>query len=335
MFFALTSYASFVLQALELHLARRRLFYVFFSLVLIVLGVFYAMFLAPARGFPEGTIVEIEEGMSVPETISLLEERNVISFGLLFKALVRITGTDRNLHAGKYLFAEPAGMLEVLFRMANGLSGIPVTRVTFPEGMTAREMAEELEEELPSFDSGAFLALATPYEGYLFPDTYDFYADVTVEEIVERLRETYAMKMETLRNEIEASGRSEEEIVIMASLLEREAKTLEEKRMVAGILWDRIELGMALQVDAVFGYIHGVRTYHPSLDDLEVDSPYNTYRYPGLPPGAIANPGLESLLAAVTPTDSEYLYYLTGDDGKMYYAETFEGHKENRELYLD
>ncbi|MBP9816793.1 MAG: endolytic transglycosylase MltG, partial [Candidatus Pacebacteria bacterium] len=104
---------------------------------------------------------------------------------------------------------------------------------------------------------------------------------------------------------------------------------------VSGILWNRIELGMPLQVDAVFGYIQDTQTYSPSFDDLEIESPYNTYRNKGLPPGPIANPGVNSILAAVTPTKTEYLYYLTGRDGKMYYAETFEAHKANRARYLD
>ncbi len=332
---ALTGYGTFILAALELHLTRKRLVYSGLIGVLLLFGVFYAVLLAPAKGFPVGTIYVVEEGTSVAKTIEDLEEKRIISSGFLFKVFARLTDTDRELHAGKYLFKEPAGMLEVLLRMANGHSGIPVTKVTFPEGTTVRDMADILENELPSFNTAAFLSQATPLEGYLFPDTYDFYADIAPEEIVERLHETYKEKLATLEEEIAATGRTEEEVVIMASLLEREAKTYEEKRMVAGILWERIALGMALQVDAVFGYIRGVDTYHPSLEDLEVDSPYNTYKYPGLPPGPIANPGLESLQAALRPLPSDYLYYLTGDDGRMYYAESFEEHKKNRELYLD
>jgi UPF0755 protein len=123
-------------------------------------------------------------------------------------------------------------------------------------------------------------------------------------------------------------------LVIMASLLEREAKTLADKRMVAGILWNRIKIGMPLQVDAVFGYIHDRATYSPSFDDLHVDSPYNTYLNKGLPPGPIDNPGLDSIIAAATPTKTSDLYYLTGSDGQMHYAKTFEQHKQNRALYL-
>ena len=125
-----------------------------------------------------------------------------------------------------------------------------------------------------------------------------------------------------------------ERVVTMASILEKETKVGEDRAVVSGILWKRVSIGMALQVDAVFGYIHNTDTYHPSLDDLEVDSPYNTYRNPDLPPGPIGNPGIDALRAALSPVSSKYLYYLSGKDGTVHYAETFEGHKKNRELYL-
>lgn len=120
----------------------------------------------------------------------------------------------------------------------------------------------------------------------------------------------------------------------MASLIEREAKTDEDRKTIAGILWNRIDLKMPLQVDAVFGYIKGIDTYHPTSEDLSIESPYNTYLHAGLPPTPISNPGLESLHAAATPTKTDYLYYLTGKDGVMHYAKTFEEHKANRAKYL-
>jgi len=121
----------------------------------------------------------------------------------------------------------------------------------------------------------------------------------------------------------------------MASLLEEEARALETRRIIAGILWNRIKLGMLLQVDAVFPYIIGKNTYEVTLDELQVDSPYNTYKYPGLPVGPISNPGLSAIKASVTPIESKYLFYLSDKAGRMYYAENFEKHKENRIMYLN
>ncbi len=120
----------------------------------------------------------------------------------------------------------------------------------------------------------------------------------------------------------------------MASLLEREARTLKEKRMISGILWNRINKNMPLQVDAVFGYIFGKPTFSPSFADLKVKSSYNTYIHRGLPPGPISNPGLDSLLAAATPTKTAYLYYLTGTNGKMYYSKTLAEHNAHSVRYL-
>jgi len=121
----------------------------------------------------------------------------------------------------------------------------------------------------------------------------------------------------------------------MASLVEKEARTLENKKLVAGVLWNRIKLHMPLQVDAVFGYINDRDTYAPSFADLTVDSLYNTYTHQGLPPGPIDNPGLDSIEAALYPATSTYLYYLTDKNGVMHYAKTFEEHKKNKEKYLN
>ncbi|MBI4133443.1 endolytic transglycosylase MltG, partial [Candidatus Uhrbacteria bacterium] len=124
------------------------------------------------------------------------------------------------------------------------------------------------------------------------------------------------------------------ERLILASYLEREVPEFEDRRIVAGILLRRMQLGMPLQVDAVFGYIFGRDTYPPSLEDLKVDSPYNTYTHTGLPPGPINNPGLESIEAVLNPTKTDYLYYLTDTDGFMHYATTYAGHQTNQRKYL-
>jgi len=221
-------------------------------------------------------------------------------------------------------------MFVVADRIAKGERGIESIRVTVTEGMTAREMGEVFARSLPDFDAAVFTTLATPYEGYLFPDTYFIDPGTSPEQVVQLLRDTFVERTKNISSEPDF-----DQVVIMASIIEKEANNAEDRRIVSGILWDRIELDMPLQVDAVFGYILGRSGYAPTGDDLEIDSPYNTYLNRGLPPGPIANPGLDAIEAARKPSSSPYLYYLTGTDGRMYYAETFEGHKQNRELYLD
>lgn len=311
--------------------AHRRTVAALLVAVMMLLVAFGVVFLLPPRSFPQNEHIVVPEGASVRATASLLKEAGAIRSPLLFRLIVRGQG----VRAGSYVFTEPKGLLAVASAIARGDSGMAPVRVTFPEGITVREMADVLATQLVSFDRAAFLATTTKYEGYVFPDTYFFSPFATTEQVVTTLRETFNARLIELSDELASSPHTLEEIIIMASLLEKEAKTLEDKRMIAGILWNRLDIGMALQVDAVFGYIKGTETFHPSLVDLEIDSPYNTYRNRGLPPTPIANPGIESIRAALTPIESEYLYYLTGRDGVMRYARTFDGHRENRTRYLD
>jgi UPF0755 protein len=148
------------------------------------------------------------------------------------------------------------------------------------------------------------------------------------------MQQEFNTKVEPLGPDIAASGHTLQEIIVMASIIEREARRDEDRKMVSGILWNRIGKDMPLQVDAVFGYIYSRQTYSPSFHDLAVDSPYNTYHNAGLPPGPICNPSLSSIEAALHPTPSKYLYYITGRDGLMHYATTYKQHSANVSVYL-
>ena len=149
------------------------------------------------------------------------------------------------------------------------------------------------------------------------------------------MRSNFLRKIVSIQQSIFDFKHSEKDIIIMASILEDEATSTEARRIVSGILWKRLALGMPLQVDSTFLYINGKNTYDLTLDDLKIDSPYNTYLYKGLPPGPIGNPGLEAITDAVNPTASKYLYFLSSRDGTVYYAKTFEKHQTNREKYLN
>ncbi len=298
--------------------------------VIIIFSFVHVFVVAPTT-FPLGTVVVVPEGASVIGTANLLVDAGAIRSPFLFRVIVG----NRHVQAGSYVFDTPKGLVALAMSLVRGTDGTKPVRVTFPEGVTVRDMADILYAELASFNRAAFLANATPQEGYLFPDTYFFSPFVSAEDVISTLRSTFDARMNDLAPAIDVSGHTRADIVIMASLLEKEAKTFAEKQVIAGILWKRIAIGMPLQVDAVFGYIKGTDTYHPSHADLDIDSPYNTYRNRGLPPTPIANPGSESLRAAASPVKTDYLYYLTGRDGVMRYAKTFEEHKANRAKYLD
>ncbi|MDB5245468.1 MAG: Endolytic murein transglycosylase [Parcubacteria group bacterium] len=300
---------------------------------IVSLGVAW-LFSAPSD-FPTNQLITIPKGASGLDFANDLAASHVIRSPFAFRVLSRISGLDRSLDPGTYLFTQPVMLSGIVTRIGNAEHGINPIRITLTEGMTTKDIDATFVAELPGFDSAAFLKDASTSEGYLFPDTYFFMPGTDSNDIVVRLRTQFSAQIASITPQILSSKRSVNDAVIMASILEREANSPEDMRMVAGILWNRINKGLPLQVDATFGYIHAENGYTPTAADLSSDSPYNTYRNKGLPPGPISNPGLDALLAAVTPTKTNDLYYLTGKDGKMHYATTFEQHKKNRALYLD
>jgi UPF0755 protein len=189
-------------------------------------------------------------------------------------------------------------------------------------------------EGFVNFDKKKFLEITSNQEGYLFPDTYFLYVNVTAEELVEKLRGNFNEKIKTVDEEIEASNKSFSDILIMASIIEKEVATPEDRAIVSGVLWKRIKKGMPLQVDATLGYVTGRTSAQLTVDDLKSTSPYNTYTHKGLPPTPICNPGLDAIKSALNPKDSPYYFYLTGNDGITYFAKTFDEHKKNKEKYL-
>lgn len=320
--------------ALTFHVHRYgRNWIAFLCVVAFVVGAYVLLF-APPQGFVPGTVVVIPQGATAVETASILDTAHVVQHGSVLRLILRITGEANYIHPGAYRFDLPDDAFRVAERVSSGAFGIPPTRITFVEGETVRDMAAQVAQAFPEISASDFIGIAGPYEGYLFPDTYLFPPDATAKSITTAMRKNFDEKTADLADAIAASGHTGREIVVMASLVEKEARTEGSKKMVAGILWNRIDKGMPLQVDAVFGYIFGRDTYSPSFEDLSVDSPYNTYTHKGLPPGPIDNPGIVSIRAAVSPTKSDYLYYITGTDNQMHYAKTYQGQIANQREYL-
>lgn len=303
--------------------------------IVVVFGlVFYGFLVAPLPDFPKGRVMQIEYGTSLPEIARTFREAKLIRSELVLKCFVRLLGGSHSIDAGTYRFDESQSTAVIAYRLIQGEYGMPEVRLTFPEGLTVREMSRLVAEAYTEDFGSEFLTEAKQYEGFLFPDTYHFSGADTPQTIVKHMRDVFGEKTSALRDQIRSSGHSLEETVTMASLLEREANTLEDQKIVSGILWRRLAIGMPLQVDAVFAYILNKPGYAPTLDDLKIESPFNTYLYKGLPPTPIGNPGESALRAALEPTKTPYLFYLTGNDGAMYYAKTFAEHGRNIERYL-
>ncbi len=313
--------------------ARQAPWAVAFALALFLVGGYQLLF-APPADFPSGSIVSIARGSSAPLVAEQFATARLIKHPRLLLLALRVSGASARVQAGAYLFTKSENLFVVAYRIVAGAYGLPPVRITFPEGTSVRQAAALISAALPEVKAADFLKAAQPYEGYLFPDTYLFPPSADTTSIIALLRANFDAKIATLSVDIAAAGRSISDIVTLASLVEKEGRTTESRRMVAGILLNRLKLGMPLQVDAVFGYINGRDTYSPSFADLTVDSPYNTYTHKGLPPGPICNPGMDALQAVLHPSKTSYLYYLTGKDERMHYATTFTEHQANRKKYL-
>lgn len=301
---------------------------------LIATALFYAVAFQAPNDFPRGVIVEIEKGASAGEVAQVLAENNIVVSSFWFTSIVVLFVGEERVIAGSYFFAEPRSAFQVAWRLARGKYELDPVRVLVVEGATVADIANVLEKRLYKFDAAVFRALTEGKEGYLFPDTYYISPVAKPEEVLTLMTDTFVRRIEPLRGAIELFGKPLHDVITMASLLEKEARTRETRRTIAGVLWKRISIGMPLQVDATFLYINGRNSFTLTSDDLAIDSPYNTYRYKGLPVGPIANPGLASIEAAITPIATPYLYYLADKRGVTHYSRTFAEHVAKKRVYL-
>jgi UPF0755 protein len=305
----------------------------FVAAALIIISVFLSRFFFSApNAFPTKTLLSVQNGATLSEVTDELSRREIIRSPFWFKALVTLSGG--NVLSGDYAFTKPQNVFVVAERFSAGRFELAPVRVTIPEGSNHREISVLLKKVLPVFNSREFVLKADAEDGYLFPDTYFFLPNVKPDQVIATMRENFYRKTAALNLPVEQFGQNPRDVLIMASLLEEEARTTESRRIIAGILWKRLDKGMLLQVDAVFPYIFNGRPYDLTDGDLETDSPYNTYKYKGLPPGPITNPGLDAIIAAVTPIKTPYYFYLSDKNGEMHYAVTHDAHLVNRGKYL-
>ncbi len=301
-------------------------------------------------------LVTVLEGESVGDVGERLEDEGVVSSAILFRVLVALEGHEGALVAGDYEFETGMPVVQVIDRLHKGITSPLV--VTVIEGMRAEEIADIMQREgvvnrqafleaiQQSYDFAFLLnkPAGTNLEGYLFPDTYFFGRTTTVEDAVKQMLENFDAKFtEGLRQEATNAGLSLHTVVTVASIVEREAQVAEERPIIAGVFLRRLRLGIPLEADPTVQYAvandpasvaeYGYWKKELTQEDLDSDSPYNTYRRMGLPPGPICNPGLDSIVAVVRPAQTNYLYFVAKPDGSHAFAETLEEHLANVELY--
>jgi len=313
------------------NLYRRRRKTVIFGVMILLFAI---LIILPPAGFPKERIIRIEKGMSIGEAAAYLKEKKVIQSKTLFKlAIIGLPGR-LPIMAGDYMLHNRITVFGIAYRLVTGGYEIEPIKVRIPEGATLKSIATIIGNRLPDFNRVEFLRLASTSEGFLFPDTYFFLPTASTSALVEEMRENFDRQTAPLQADLLASDKSLLEVVTMASIVEKEAFNSEDRRLIAGVLWKRIEAKMRLQVDAVFPYILGKNTFQLTKTDLNYDSPYNTYRYAGLPPGPIGSPSLDAIKAALQPTESPYWFYLADGDGVTHYAVDFEEHVANKKEYL-
>ena len=305
----------------------------FFSLILMFVLVVISKSIAPSD-FPRSTIIRVEKNMTVSEIGAILKGKGIVRSALIYKIYVVLLHDGKGIQAGSYLFDHPQSALRIAYRTAYGLSELQKVKVTIYEGLNSKQIATAIKKNIPSFDAKTFLVEAKKSEGYLFPETYFFSPEAKPDEVIAEMKAQFDKKILAVKDALATSTHSLGDIMIMASILEEEANDTQDRRMIADVLWKRINKGMNLQVDVPFYYIMNKGSAPLTLEDLATTSPYNTYLYKGLPPTPISNPGLDSIRAALFPAKNPYYFYLADKNGVTHYATNHDGHLANRVKYL-
>ena len=306
----------------------------FLGILIIILVVLAVFFWSAPVTFPVGSMFSLKNGSGLTKLSQELSSHNLIKSEFWFKTFVVLFSGSKGIKAGDYVLIEKDNVITLAKRFTGGEFDLTPIKITLPEGLNVFEMSKLISLKFSKISSLDFINLASSSEGYLFPDTYLFLPNTDSENVIRVMKDNFQKKSSYLAPEISKFGKSLVDIIKMASIVEEEARTDESRRIVAGILWKRLELNMPLQVDASFKYINGKITANLTLNDLKINSPYNSYLYKGLPPTPIANPGLASIQATITPIKTDYLYFLSDKKGDMHYAKTYAEHLRNKELYL-
>jgi UPF0755 protein len=326
-------------------LLRRPLLATYFIIIVtLILGGWFWLNaqLSPVNGTPQTKIFVINKGQGINSIGAGLKSAGLIHSPLAFKFIVTQKNLAKKIQAGTFRLSPSMSALEIAQNLTHGTLDVWVTII---EGWRREEIAAAVKKAFDAaganFNEEQFLKVTKDQEGYLYPDTYLFPITANETAIASLLKNTFDKKVtQDLETDIAASGKSLNDIVTMASLVEREARSETARKMVAGILWKRLEAGWPLQVDATLQYAKGYdkkdQTWWtpPTALDKKVNSPFNTYTNSGLPPGPIASPSLSAIEASLNPTPSAYWFYLTGTDNQMHYAKTVEEHNQNIQRYL-
>jgi len=330
----------------------KRTVIVFIIVILIILGaVFYGrnqVYKAHGKNLGKVTI-QVEKGEGISEVADKLEKEELISGKIYFYYYIEVNKLLSKILPGEYVLSGSQTIPEIATILTKEKEDF--VKITFPEGWTAKQMAKRLTEN--GLDGNGFLKIVNApeeivsqfqileenkvknLEGYLFPDTYFFAKDIDAKGIVTKIIRNFEGKISPeTRQEIIQQKKSLGEILIMASIIEREVTNFEDREIVSGIFWTRIKIGQPLQSCATLAFIIGENKKQYTYADTQIVSPYNTYLNRDLPPGPIANPGIAAIDAAIHPKDSQFNYFLSDPEtGKTIFSKTLDEHNANKVKY--
>lgn len=324
---------------------KKIIYVVLLCVVVVSAAFFYDVFLTAPKSGAKPVEVVIAQGDSVRTIGSRLEDADLIAHQTFFRVFVQFSKTQTQLHAGTFLVTPGTSIASIVLLLSDVQTS--EVQVTIPEGFTNAQIKARLVEAVPNFDETAWDEQTKDLEGFLFPDTYRFSSTVTVEEIVQKMQGTLDRRL--AENGIRLGDCdvynpsmgfvspfrcSKADTIIFASILEKEVQTPEDMKRVAGVLLNRMRIGMPLQVDSTLTYVTDKSSAQLTTADLRSASLYNTYTHKGLPPGAICNPGMNAILATLSPTETNDLYFLSAKDGRTIFAETHDEHVANKQKYL-
>ncbi len=324
------------------------------TIILILLFVVwfnFELFFKQKNSCEQQLFFEVPRGQGFIEIGNNLKKQEIIRSSFVFQVYALISGKYTSLQAGAYLISPCNSVIEIVKSMSSG--NIAQNRITIIEGWNIQQIGQHLQEKeivskqefIEIVENGNFFKQEFDFlkdkpnenslEGYLFPDTYSFPINSSTEDIIRIMLTNFDNKLTPqLRQEIINKDKSIFEIIIIASLIEKEVRTYQDKELVSGIIYKRMSIGMPLQIDATIAYITGRRTTRISISETQIDSLYNTYKYRGLPVGPISNPGIDSIKAAIFPKESDYLFYLSKPDGETVFSRNLQEHNIAKNKYL-
>jgi len=278
-------------------------------------------------------IINISPGSNAKEIVLILEENEIIRpNNYIFRILIKISKLEERLKYGEYNLSPAMNMLQILDKLVKG--EVILYKITIPEGFTCAQIAELLDKK-EILEKESFINLVKDgersWEGYLFPDTYEVPKRYGSENMLKLLLSSFNHLVDKkLKDKAEEIGFSMDEIITLASIIEKEAKFTEEKMQISSVFHNRLKKDMKLQSCATIQYILEKPKEKLEESDLKIDSPYNTYLYKGLPPGPICNPGFDSIRAALEPAEDDYLYFVLGENGRHIFSKTYQEHLKNK-----